>query len=75
MFSQLKKFGLFGHRRTKSEPEFDGYVCPMEEADLPPGGADKHTNGGPTYSKPVKEVNFVIMLVTNYNLGLIQSQL
>ena len=27
---QLKKFGIFGHRRTRSDPDLDDYVCPME---------------------------------------------
>ena len=27
---QKGKFGLFGHKRTKSEPETDGLICPPD---------------------------------------------
>lgn len=29
---QKGKFGLFGHKRSKSETEADGFICPLDLA-------------------------------------------
>ncbi|XP_064634514.1 liprin-beta-1-like isoform X5 [Lineus longissimus] len=43
-----KKHGIFGHKRSKSETDFDIYVCPMDIQG--PAGQNRVRNGVPAYA-------------------------
>ena len=53
---QKGKFGIFGHKRSKSETETDGFICPLDLA-LP---LDKLKTSALLYQE--KEVRYIRLL-------------